>query len=291
MKAAGPLAFFLPMADGQRYCIYHAAHGVVRGVVLQAAPFAEELNKTRRMAALQARALASAGYAVLQIDLLGCGDSSGDFGHARWSLWIQDLLQARKWLADTDAAHHGLPLWIWGIRAGCLLAADTARLLNEPCHLLFWQPSFTEGVMQLQQFLRLRLAADMLSAPDGAGRARGAMDALRRQLADGETLHVAGYALHPELAAELHASRLAPPAVRGVTQRLVWLEVASAAQAGLSPVGKRTLLEWQQAGWRTEGLTIQGPAFWQSSEIKEAPALLVATLTALTRSVAEPAPS
>jgi alpha/beta superfamily hydrolase len=41
---------------------------------------AEELNKSRHVAAAQARAFAAAGYSVLQIDLYGCGDSSGDFG-------------------------------------------------------------------------------------------------------------------------------------------------------------------------------------------------------------------
>ncbi|WP_235579260.1 hydrolase 2, exosortase A system-associated [Pseudorhodoferax sp. Leaf274] len=289
--ADGPRAFFLPAADGQRYCIYHAAQGVTRGMVLQAAPFAEELNKTRRMAALQARALAAAGHAVLQIDLLGCGDSSGDFGDARWPLWIQDLLLAHRWLAGTLAAHGALPLWIWGIRAGCLLAADAARALDQPCHLLFWQPSFADGTMQLQQFLRLRLAADMLAAPDDAGRARGAMDALRRQLAAGETLQVAGYALHPDLAAGLQASRLVPPPAGGTARQLVWMEVGSAAQAALSPFGKRTLSLWQQAGWQVEGLVAQGPAFWQSAEIKEAPALLEATVAALAQPSAETMPA
>ncbi|MBK8384562.1 MAG: hypothetical protein IPL11_02315 [Candidatus Accumulibacter sp.] len=41
-------------------------------------------NKSWRIVPLQARALATAGYAVLQIDLMGCGDSSGDFGDATW---------------------------------------------------------------------------------------------------------------------------------------------------------------------------------------------------------------
>ena len=44
----------------------------------QVKAWAEEMNKARRMAALQARLLAENGYAVLQIDLHGCGDSSGD---------------------------------------------------------------------------------------------------------------------------------------------------------------------------------------------------------------------
>ena len=40
------------------------------------------------MASLQAKAMAGAGYFVLQIDLYGCGDSAGDFGDALWERWI-----------------------------------------------------------------------------------------------------------------------------------------------------------------------------------------------------------
>ncbi len=53
------------------------------------------MNKSRRMAALQARAFAAMGFGVLQIDLFGCGDSSGDFSDARWDIWKQDLAIAR----------------------------------------------------------------------------------------------------------------------------------------------------------------------------------------------------
>lgn len=281
MTLRGPEAFFLPGLHGPRYCLFHPAHGVPRGLVLHVHPFAEELNKTRRMAALQARALAGAGFAVLQIDLLGCGDSAGDFCDARWDTWIQDLLQACGWLTDADPRHAALPLWLWGVRAGSLLAADAARALDRPCHLLLWQPAFADGAAQLQQFLRLRLAADMLAAPDAAGRSNGAMEALRQQLAQGKTLQIAGYALHPALAAGLKASRLFPPPLRENDRRLVWLETTTATPPSLSPLGTRTLELWRQAGWQTYGEAVHGPAFWQSAEMEEAPLLLSATTTAL----------
>jgi len=59
-------------------------------MVVFAQPFVEEMNKSRRMAALQARALAGQGWAVLLPDLLGCGDSPGDKGDARWTAWVDD---------------------------------------------------------------------------------------------------------------------------------------------------------------------------------------------------------
>jgi exosortase A-associated hydrolase 2 len=85
-------AFFLPVEPGQRLCIFHhPAARPTRGGVVYVHPFAEEMHKARRMAALQARRLADEGFAVMQIDLHGCGDSSGDFSEARWDLWKREL--------------------------------------------------------------------------------------------------------------------------------------------------------------------------------------------------------
>lgn len=277
----GVQAFFLPVGTSQRYCVYHPPQGRVRHLVLYIHPFAEEINKTRRMAALQARSLAAAGDAVLQMDLLGCGDSAGDFAEARWDAWLDDLQAAARWLQQQHA--QGGSLWLWGLRAGCLLAADAARRMDTPCHLLFWQPSFADGSLQLQQFLRLRLAADMIAQPDPQARqTRGAMDALRQQLQAGEPLEIAGYTLSPRLADGLQHSRLLPaPSPGPVARRLVWLELASSATATLSPLGSRTLEQWRVAGWQVQGTAATGPAFWQSTEIEEAPALIDATLDAL----------
>ncbi|HRM95473.1 MAG TPA: alpha/beta hydrolase, partial [Alicycliphilus sp.] len=127
-RAALPQAFFLPGDNGQRFCLYHPPQGSSpQGRVLYLHPFAEELNSTRRVVAQQARALAKAGYGVLQIDLLGCGDSSGEFADATWAAWLHDAQQARHWLLEQG----GGPLWLWGMRAGALLAAQLAQQPQE----------------------------------------------------------------------------------------------------------------------------------------------------------------
>ena len=132
-RPALPQAFFLPDgAGGQRFCLFHPPQGVPRGRVLYLHPFAEELNTTRRVVAQQARALAQAGFAVLQIDLLGCGDSSGDFADASWEAWLDDAQQAYGWLTD----HATGPLWLWGMRSGALLATALAARLLRPANLL-----------------------------------------------------------------------------------------------------------------------------------------------------------
>jgi uncharacterized protein len=232
------------------------------------APFAEEMNKARRMAALQAQQLAGAGYAVLGMDLLGCGDSSGDFGDASWEAWLDDLQAAHAWLA----AQLDAPDWLWGLRAGCLLAAALGARLAQPCAYLFWQPP-ASGKLLLQQFLRLKTVGEAL---EGAGGATA--DTLKRQLLGGETVEVAGYRLSPALAQGLEVSLLSMPAQ---ARRLVVLELSTREVATLSPVVNKLVTAWQQAGCGASAVQVPGPAFWQTSEIEDAPALLKATLEAL----------
>ena len=272
-------AFFMPMddgRDGQRFCLFYPAQDSnTQGAVVYVHPFTEEMNKSRRMAALQSRALAEAGYAVLQIDLLGCGDSSGDFGDATWQAWVNDVVRACHWIRQRSAA----PLWLWGLRAGCLLAAEAARQLQTPCNFLFWAPT-PSGKTQLQQFLRLKAAADMLG-----GNAKGVTEGLRQQLAAGDTVEIAGYALCPGLANGMEQSALAPPAAHQPSLappgRLEWLEISTREDASLNPVAQKTFTQWAQNGFAARSHIVNGPSFWQTTEIEDAPALLAATLAAL----------
>ena len=259
----------MPMQSGRRYCVFHAARQEpARGSVLYVHPFAEEMNKSRRMAALQARALADTGYAVLQVDLLGCGDSSGDFADASWEAWVDDIGTASRWLQQRAPA----PLWFWGLRAGCLLAAAAARRTDAECRLVFWQPT-PSGNVVLQQFLRMKLAGDLLS-----GRAKGAMQALRNDLTEGRQVDVAGYALSPAIALGLERADLQPPAQ---ATRLEWLELSTLDDAAVSPAATAHRARWEQSGCEVRCKVVKGPAFWQTSEIEEAPDLIRATLAAM----------
>jgi exosortase A-associated hydrolase 2 len=265
-------AFFLPAEPGNRFCIYHesADGGTGRGFVY-AHPFCEEMNKARRMAALQSHRLAAAGYAVLQIDLFGCGDSSGDFADARWEIWKQDLQLALGWLKSRLDG----PLSLWGLRLGATLAADVARDSGLGIEqLLLWQPTGS-GEQFLTQFLRLRLAAEMLA--DGA--AQTSVRELRETLRRGVPLEIAGYDLHPRLAAEIDALSLADlvPAVK----RVHCLEVSATAEPKLSPASQRALEAWRLKGLDVRTAAVKGEPFWSTIEITECEALLEATDSSL----------
>lgn len=273
-------------AEGRLFAVLHWPTAPLRGLVVHAPAFAEEMNKSRRMVALQARALASAGLAVLVPDLSGCGDSEGDFAQATWDSWIDDLAHACGWLrqrvgdavtplaAGPSSCAGRLPLTLWGHRAGALLATQVAARLGDVSQLMLWQPT-PVGNAVLQQFLRLAAVGDMLG-----GQAASGTTTLRQRLLAGEAVEIAGYDLNPALASGLEAARLGP--VAGVP-RLSWLECSPREGATLSPASSSLLAAWRSAGCLVHAEAVRGPAFWQSTEIEDAPALVQATLNALSR--------
>ncbi|WP_439115345.1 hydrolase 2, exosortase A system-associated [Hydrogenophaga sp.] len=278
-RPALPQAFFMPDgAGGQRFCLFHPPQGAAcRGRVLYLHPFAEELNTTRRVVAQQARTMAQAGYAVLQVDLLGCGDSSGDFANATWQAWQADALRAHNWLQH----HASGPLWMWGLRAGALLAVHLVTQLNTPnqgpaagpAHLLLWQPVHS-GQLMLQQFLRLHAAAQWL------GNSSAHAPSPAKALAQGQPVDMAGYTLTPALAQGMGRASLQPPPGAQPGQ-MVWLDVSPLAAPTTSPASENALHAWRSAGWQVQAHTVAGPAFWQTVGTYDAPALIQATLAAL----------
>ena len=265
-------AFLLPMEGGDRFGVWRAPIGTMpmRGVVLHAPPFAEEMNKARRMTAWAARSMAEQGFGVLHLDLYGCGDSCGDYGDASWDRWVDDLLQASAWLRQQG----GGPLWLWGLRSGALLANALLPKLPAPARLLLWQPVLS-GRQQLTQFLRLALAGDMLGETSN----REGTRELRERLNRGESLEIAGYRLSPALALGLDRASLSmtPGRVESVT----WLEVTS-TPATLSPAAAGVIAALREQGVPVDGRTVTGPSFWQTVEIEDCPAIVDATLSALT---------
>ena len=278
---AGALPFFLSANAGERFCLYHQPEPDVppRGAILYVHPFAEELNKSRRMAALQSRAFAQAGFGVLQMDLYGCGDSSGDFADARWPIWLDDLALAWQWLAERGAE----PIYLWGLRLGALLALDFATK-TRPDALILWQPVIS-GRAHLHQFARMQSAARLF------GENRPAPE---------QGNEIAGYTIAAELSEairQVDAATLAP------TCPVLWLELSTALQAtvdstnasgrasgnsvpqeaALQAASALLIDRWREAGAMVDTQALHGMPFWSSAEIIESPELLAATLACVPR--------
>jgi len=113
------------------------------------------------------------------------------------------------------------------------------------------------------------------------GQSKGVMESIRQQLAAGSRVEIGGYLLSPELATGLGQATSAPPASPGQTMRLEWFELSTLEDAGLSPISLKTIAQWQHAGYTVSSHIVHGPAFWQTTEIEEAPALIAATTAAL----------
>jgi exosortase A-associated hydrolase 2 len=259
--------FFLEAGTGSRFCLFHRPPGECRAGLVYIHPFAEEMNRSRRMAALAARTLAAHGVGVLQVDLHGCGDSSGEFGVARWEA---DVALAAGWLR----AHLGCEVGLWGLRLGALLALDCARTAVHPLdRLLLWQPVIS-GSAYLTQLLRLRLAGDLM-LDDGP---KASTESLRGMLRAGQELEIAGYTLAPELALAIDgigAAQLAPGSCPAH-----WFELAAAADRPLSPAANRIVSGWRERGANVHVELVCGQPFWATQEIAECPQLVSATVNA-----------
>lgn len=265
-------AFFLQRTSertsGQLFCLFHPPRGSCRGAVLYVPPFAEEMNRARRIVAQQARALAALGYGVLLPDLSGTGDSSGDFGEARWETWKEDLAACCAWLDE----RLGQPPVMWGLRLGALLALDYAQTASHPLRaLVLWQP-VASGQAYLTQFLRLLTFHAVLA--DSASEQTGTR-ALRAALQSGQVLEVGGYALDPALANAIDA--LAPLEQHTPPCPVHWFEMAPHPGQVLPPGAARAADAWRRRHARLQVHPVDCPPFWAAADNAAAPALLAAT--------------
>jgi exosortase A-associated hydrolase 2 len=265
-------ALFLRGARGQVFASARlpVAQPMERAVLFLP-PFAEEMNKSRRMFTLAARALATHGTASMVVDLYGTGDSAGTFAEARWATWRADVLTCCEWLHE-----QGCPrIVLTGLRMGALLALDAAPTVPHLERIVLWQP-VVAGDAMLNQFLRTDVVAQMLAQAD----ARSSTESLRKRLQSGETIEVAGYALAPDLVAAIESLKL-ESLPRDATPPIDWLEVIPDSSRGGAPAGLRVRQAWQTRGLCVAHRVVSGPPFWSSAEIATAPDLVQATLAVL----------
>lgn len=261
-------AFFLDTDRGACFFLVTEPQQAPLGTLLFVPPFAEELNKTRRMVALAARRFADAGWRVVQFDLLGTGDSSGDFGDATWEGWLDDMGVAIAWCRQQMA---GEPI-LWSLRAGALLASDWQARANTGLPQLMWQPVIN-GRQHLTQFLRLKTAASIT----GSGAQPASTADLLKSLLGGQPLEVAGYLLAPDLVKGLEAAKLAPTG----QSRTAVIEVAAEDRLVSGPATERALAAFRESGGEVAIKVVAGVAFWQTLEVETAPTLLEASLDLL----------
>jgi len=266
---------FIPGQTGDLFALYYTpiAEERPKKVILHIPAFAEEMNKSRHMVALQARALAQHGYGVLVIDLFGTGDSVGHFSDATWLIWQDNIQSAIQWLVKKGAESINL----WGLRTGVLLAMNfVANTLTPIDKLIGWQPVLNSETF-VMQFLRLRVAAAVMdrNAPQEK------TSDLKQQLLDGKTIEVAGYRLNPNLIGPMLAINSNELNLTSITNWVLF-EMASSVEKSISTPNAKFVEALNSKNKKASIKTVVGSSFWSTQEIVEAPLLLTETLASLT---------
>jgi exosortase A-associated hydrolase 2 len=244
-----------------------------RPLVVVVPPFAEEMNRARRMFALQARLLADRGIGTVVFDLFGTGDSEGDFGDASWEDWCEDTVRVCGW-ARERAGDWGLI----ALRSGALLAAEVGRCGVEFRKVVLWAP-IIEGRAILRQLMRLHAAAFM----NAASSVGGGTEELQRRIAAGHSVEIAGYTISARLAGDLSRARIDGLA-RSPGATVDWFEIVAGADLPIPPGAERGIAELARHGARVSAHAVHDQPFWSLPEITVAPRLARATADRLVAS-------
>lgn len=259
---------FLELNGHRLFALQILPVGPAKGLVLYLPPFAEEMNRCRSHVAATARALAQVGYRCLLLDPYGSGDSEGRISDIDWEGWLDDAAAAAGWLVGQAE----LPLTVWGLRTGALLAAELA-LRGTPAvsRLLFWQPVL-DGNLFITQHLRLRIASQLVHETE-----RETTDAIRRRLAAGEEVEVAGYPLPGRMAEALSKRRMA--GLEGLARLPIdWIEIVSKPDQAMALPSRKLVDALVAGGGRVQAQTVACPPIWQLYEREDAPQLPATTL-------------
>lgn len=261
--------FFLSGKKGKLFAISYSPRSVLpeKESILYFPPFAEEMNKTRHMAALQSRKMAESGHRVLMLDLFGTGDSEGDLSEVSWKGWRDDTLEGLRWLANKG----GENVIFWGVRLGCLLAMDILEYIEaeKVSRLVFWQPVL-DGNMYMRQFLRLRMAAGLIENNNSPSTKESISELLT-----GKEVEVAGYRLSPRLYDEV--TNLGFSSYTGKSlPKIDWFDVTSDLSRPVNKAIEKVLanMDWEN---KLDLFRVQGEQFWVTPEITILPELIAKT--------------
>ncbi len=155
-------------------------------------PFAEEKLWTHRVYVNFARELAERGYPVLRFDVMGHGDSDGDFEDSSIETRLSDIRCAIGTLKEKGPSikHIGL----LGMRFGATLAALAAEQEEGISKLILWEP-IVDGAKYMQEMLRINLTTQTAVYKE----IRHNREALVQIMKEGNTVNIDGYDIKYDL--------------------------------------------------------------------------------------------
>jgi exosortase A-associated hydrolase 2 len=235
-------------------------------------PFAEETNKSRHLSTQLMGVLWQQGQDCFFPDPFGTGDSEADLDNTTAALWRQDLLLFIAHLKDRGYQY----LNIVASRYGALQLIDllaTGALPLPLNKIVLWQP-YLQSSTFLQQFFRLKIAEQMATGN------KTSQKELEQQLSDGTVLEIAGYPITQNFVSSIHALKdvTALPALYQQTP-LLWLETSMLPN--ISPVCEKGMAVLSQY-FAAEFQQLQGPAWWNATELVQSPELIARSVEFLT---------
>ena len=194
--------FYFPNGGYSLFGIFHQPDGPSdRPVFVFCHPFGEEKLWTHRVFVSFARRLASEGHAVLRFDLMGNGDSDGDFSNSSLASAASDVRCA---IAQARLLTGSRRVSLLGLRFGATIAALAAEQERDIHQVLLWAP-IVDGARYMQELLRVNVTTQMAVYKE----VRHDREALVEAMRQGDTVNVDGYDLGFALYSEVSAVKLA----------------------------------------------------------------------------------
>jgi len=136
-QAPVPAPLHLGPPERPVFAVLHATAQPPRAQLLLCPPILNEHARSYRLFSVLARHLAAQGIAVLRFDYYGTGDSGGDDDAFTLGSACDDAMLASAHLADVAGS---VPAFVMGVRAGGLVAIETASRTRASGGLVLWQP-------------------------------------------------------------------------------------------------------------------------------------------------------
>ncbi len=232
-----------------------------KNLVILIPPFAEEMNKSRKIFSSFQHQLSSNKYRTVLFDLFGTGDSQGEFSDATWLLWQQNLIDIIKYVFEK---YPEVKINFVALRTGALLLNNSLHQLpnhySSAIHQIhYWNPVFNASQF-INQFLRLKLTGDIIRA-DGE---KLTTKTLKQQLLKQGTMEVAGYQLSADLVEEFEQADASLPKLDNL-HNIHFYEISSSAK--ITSALSNYISKLQEHHYQIETHSLTGPKFWVSQEI------------------------
>ena len=238
-----------------------------RKAVVFVPPFAEELNRSKRMFVLCARQLASAGLDAVCFDYAGTGDSYGNWGEFELSDWQANLTAVCDYLYNSGINDVSLV----ALRFGALVAAETISTGNVSiAKCVLWDP-VENGEGFIRQLIRLKIAAAMAEEAKKIS-TKDVQAAIDQQ----GFVEIAGYSLSAPLIDSIKKLKLRDT-IEAVVENssLYWVTLTGKNQASKSSFRPASLPEGLEKQVSIQ--QINDVRFWMQQEVTVAPTLLQKT--------------